>query len=114
MDVVGPAVQQDDGRTVRRADLRIADVEMPGVDLPQRTEGSAWTRARTCRRGHSLRVGRVADQEFGRCDTHHRRTQEAAAMAVDDLGGPAHWEIPFRSPDCRAAMAIAARRRIAT
>ena len=35
VDVVGPSVQENDGRTVRRAGLRIADVEHAGVDLLQ-------------------------------------------------------------------------------
>jgi hypothetical protein len=33
MDVVGPAVQQDDGRAILGTGLDIADIEQAGVDL---------------------------------------------------------------------------------
>ena len=33
VDVVGPAVQQNDGRTIGRAGFGIADIQATGIDL---------------------------------------------------------------------------------
>ena len=49
VDVVGPAVQQDDRRAVGRTVLGIADIQNAGIDLLQRLQGcfggDAWRAA---------------------------------------------------------------------
>ncbi len=41
VDVVGPAVEQDDGLAVGRACVGVADAQVAGVDLFERGEGSS-------------------------------------------------------------------------
>jgi hypothetical protein len=82
MDVVRPAVQQDDNRAIRRAVLGIADIENAGVDLLERGECRAGSpQARRLNVG--LRLGRLAEHK--RC---HRNAQgggaeEMAAILAD-------------------------------
>ena len=61
VDVVRPAVQQDDRRPVGRAGFRVADVESAGVDLLERGEGCVRPRSN---RGY-IRGDRFSGYGFG-------------------------------------------------
>src|SRR5690242_8764164 len=56
MNVVGPAVEENDRGTVARSQFGVSDVENAGVDLPERSEcAHAWRLARC--RGDKAQAG---------------------------------------------------------
>ena len=84
VDVVGPAVQEDDGGTVGGTGFGIADIENASVDLLQRGKRGMsarprLARARLCKHG-------IAQDEWGRRQRHGGCAQKAAAVGVGKQG----------------------------
>ena len=75
VDVVGPAVEEDDRRPAGGARFRVSHVQQTGVDLLQRSERAL--------RSAGGSVGRSSPGEVGCSDGHGSRSQHAAAALVD-------------------------------
>src|SRR5262245_56072516 len=85
MDVVGPAVQQDDDGAVGRTVLGIAYIEHAGIDLLQRGERRV-IRRRGWRRYRGLRLRPAAEDERCCRDTESGGAEKLAAIAIDLFG----------------------------
>ena len=87
VDVVGPAVQEDDRRAVGRTGFGVPDVQHAGVDLLQRAEGGV--RARLDRRWKLVLRLRSADAGTPSCAAamrHGGGAEEAGGVVVDLVG----------------------------
>ena len=101
VDVVGPAMQQDDRRTVGRPGLGVADVQQAGVDLLQRRERGAgpgtWPAAPARWRppGRGLTRHRRTGLRPG--SWRRRRRTGGDAAAREGLCGSVPWVVSPRA-----------------
>src|SRR6202040_198934 len=89
VDVVGPAVQENDHRTVARACFGIADAQHPGIDLldgPERRARPRLGRRRECQLPLAGCFRGPEDAELGGGKGHGRGATEAAASGVELVG----------------------------
>jgi hypothetical protein len=69
VDVVGPAVQEENGRPVRRTGFDVADVEQTGLDLAQRTEQLLRAWCRGSRHRNDVNAARISSLKS--CGSSH-------------------------------------------
>jgi hypothetical protein len=90
VNIVRPAMQQNDGGTVGGAGLGITDIEQAGIDLLQRAERGVRARLDLGQFGRfclaDLRIRRTAQGELGGCEGHRGGAEKAAAVLVDVFG----------------------------
>src|SRR5690606_21604125 len=103
VDVVGPAMKQNDHRPIGWASLGIADVKEAGIDLLQRFKGSLRDRrdpSRVWRDGTWLGDCGTGYSELGNGSGGHGGSQETATVRVDGVG---HKGDPLQSREDVAA-----------
>ena len=98
VDVIGPAMQQDDHRPVGGAGLGVGHIEHAGVDLLQRREagGGEWL-GRWLRPG-GLRPGGCRPAQLSGGDGQRGYAEKATAVRIDDVEhvDRTHHDSPWR------------------
>jgi hypothetical protein len=87
VDVVRPAVQQNDGSAIGRAGFGIADIEDPGIDLLERSERSVRSRLdRRQARRFGLRCCGADQTKLRDRGAERRDAKETTTVMVDLFG----------------------------
>src|SRR5579884_3031005 len=77
MNIIGPAVEKDYGRRIRRARFGVTDIQHPGVDLFQ-WRGGGLGRSGLC-------PGSLGKAELGYRNRHGGSAEQPTAGMIDDF-----------------------------